>query len=194
MSASGEGAGRCTKSRLICSGQVAEPTSDGCRSPREPAHNGTKGDYANARPFPETFPGRGAMSEGDWRSAREGGRAAVWTSGWLSLSWREGWKKAVHSSAAREDAFQNHCGWFIVISLRLADVEVKPQLKAWWVSLTCTTVITKHYWHDNYSWQMSVTILLRITRLKWKDGNIKTFNYSPICPLGKERKTVQLSL
>lgn len=68
--ASREEAGRCTKSRLICSGQVAEPTSGGCRFPREPAHNGTKDDYANARPFPETFPGRGAReSEGDWRSA-----------------------------------------------------------------------------------------------------------------------------
>lgn len=192
MRASREEAGRCTKSRLICSGQVAEPTSGGCRFPREPAHNGTKDDYANARPFPETFPGRGAReSEGDWRSACvKGGRAALRTSGRLCLSWREGWKRlseAVHSSTARDDAFLNVCGWFIAISTWLTEHCDKSHIWcAWWVSLTCTAVKARDYWHDNYSWQLSVTILLRITRLKWKEGNNKSFNYSSMCLWGKE--------
>ncbi len=110
------------KEPLDFSGQVAEPTSEGCRSPREPAHNGTKDDYANARPFPETFPGRGAESEGDWRSTREGGRAAVRTSGWLCLSWRERWKRlCIPALLPKMHFWTNGCGWFIVISPRLAE-------------------------------------------------------------------------
>lgn len=95
-------------------------------------------------------------------------------------------EKAVHSSTAPEDAFLNERLRLVYCDLSAVSRTWRSSniWRAWWVSLT--TVITKDYWHDNYSWQMSVTILLRITRIKWKDGNIKTFNYSPICPLGKE--------
>lgn len=131
-----------TKKRLICSGQVAEPTSGGCPSHREPAHNAAKDDYANRRPFPETFPGRGEREGG---GAKErvcaGGGAALRTSGRLCLAWWDGWKRLSEKFVNLQMGYS-----------RSQDMSRERE----------------SYWHYDYSWQPPVTIQLRISGVKRK--------------------------